>query len=137
MSLQILFQSSTKFAKSVPKIFVINTGGTFGFHLISPGVSDQVQLIQGSFQTDLKNGKYPKLNKTTTEKIYFENDFCMFCIYDMEPLIDSADMEMKHWNLICDLIKMGYPYFDGFVVVHGTNTMDYTASALSFMIEVS
>ena len=43
-------------------------------------------------------------------------------------------MEVNHWNLLCSIIQEKYLHFDAFIILHGTNTMAYTASALSFMI---
>ena len=51
------------------------------------------------------------------------------------PLIDSSDINPTHWLHICHIIKEEYHNFDGFVVLHGTDTMSYSASAVSFMLE--
>jgi L-asparaginase len=51
------------------------------------------------------------------------------------PLIDSSDVSPEHWEKIAKTIYENYDDFDGFVVLHGTDTMAYTASALSFMLE--
>ncbi len=53
----------------------------------------------------------------------------------IEPPIDSAEMEPVHWAKILAVIEENYSAYDGFVVLHGTDTMAFTASALSFMIE--
>ncbi|MDR1591674.1 MAG: type I asparaginase [Prevotellaceae bacterium] len=52
-----------------------------------------------------------------------------------DPLIDSSDVMPDTWIRIANLIKKHYTQFDGFVVLHGTDTMAYSASALSFMLE--
>ncbi len=52
----------------------------------------------------------------------------------LEPLLDSADMAPDDWVRIAGVIAARYAEFDGFVVVHGTDTMAYTASALSFLL---
>lgn len=52
-----------------------------------------------------------------------------------KPLIDSSDVEPPVWERLALLIEENYNNFDGFVVLHGTDTMAYTASALSFMLE--
>lgn len=52
-----------------------------------------------------------------------------------EPPIDSSDMNPQHWVDITRAIEQNYDKYDGFVVLHGTDTMAYTASALSFMLE--
>lgn len=49
--------------------------------------------------------------------------------------IDSSEMNIEHWQEIASLIAKNYDQFDGFVVLHGSDTMAYTASALSFMLE--
>ena len=55
--------------------------------------------------------------------------------YQFDPPIDSSDMEPSLWAKIVKIINYNYDYFDGFVILHGTDTMSYTASALSFMLE--
>ena len=55
--------------------------------------------------------------------------------YQFDPPIDSSDMEPAFWAKIVKIIHYNYDYFDGFVILHGTDTMAYTASALSFMLE--
>jgi L-asparaginase len=55
--------------------------------------------------------------------------------YQFNPPIDSSDMEPKYWAKLVKIIHYNYDNFDGFVILHGTDTMSYTASALSFMLE--
>lgn len=58
------------------------------------------------------------------------------CFFDeFDPLLDSADMCPEDWCTMASCIERHYYDFDGFVVLHGTDTMAYTASALSFMLE--
>ena len=56
-------------------------------------------------------------------------------LIEMSPLLDSSDVTVKEWNKIASIIYENYADFDGFVVLHGTDTMAYTASALSFILE--
>lgn len=58
-----------------------------------------------------------------------------YTIHEYAPLIDSSDMSPADWQQIADDIKANYDKYDGFVILHGTDTMAYTASALSFMFE--
>ncbi|MDR2840221.1 MAG: asparaginase [Paludibacter sp.] len=51
------------------------------------------------------------------------------------PLIDSSDVQPENWEKIANIIEKNYNLYDGFVVLHGTDTMAYSASALSFMLE--
>jgi len=55
-------------------------------------------------------------------------------LYEMSPLLDSSDITVKEWNKIAEVIYDCYENYDGFVVLHGTDTMAYTASALSFIL---
>lgn len=55
--------------------------------------------------------------------------------YTFDPLIDSSDVEPSLWKELTRLIEEKYDEYDGFVILHGTDTMAYSASALSFMIE--
>lgn len=55
--------------------------------------------------------------------------------YTFDPLIDSSDVEPAIWQSLAELIYQRYDSYDGFVVLHGTDTMAYSASALSFMLD--
>ena len=55
--------------------------------------------------------------------------------YSFDPVIDSSDITPDFWIRLCRIIKKNYERYDGFVVLHGTDTMSFTASALSFMLE--
>ncbi|MDP5101173.1 MAG: asparaginase, partial [Nonlabens sp.] len=59
---------------------------------------------------------------------------------DIHPIsyehpIDSSNMNLKHWRELGDIIHKNYDDYDGFVVLHGSDTMSYTGSVLSFMFE--
>lgn len=56
-------------------------------------------------------------------------------VYQFTPPIDSSDIVPKNWAQIVRIIARNYEQYDGFVILHGTDTMAYTASALSFMLE--
>lgn len=55
--------------------------------------------------------------------------------YSFDPVIDSSDADIPFWQELVRIIEINYNKYDGFVVLHGTDTMSYTASALSFMLE--
>jgi len=55
--------------------------------------------------------------------------------YSFDPLLDSSNMNPQHWVELVSVIEKNYEKYDGFVVLHGSDTMAYTASALSFMLE--
>jgi L-asparaginase len=56
-------------------------------------------------------------------------------VYQFTPPIDSSDMSPEKWAQLVRIISRNYDDYDGFVILHGTDTMAYTASALSFMLE--
>ena len=56
-------------------------------------------------------------------------------IIEFDPLLDSTNVRYEQWNSIADAIALYYDKYDGFVVLHGTDTLAYSASALSFMLE--
>ena len=101
-------------------ILIINTGGT-----ISSTRSDTGYLPKsGSVAQALAN--MPALHHHSMP--HFE-------VYEYEPLLDSSNMTVKEWNQIATDISNHYDKYDGFIISHGTDTMAYTASALSFMLE--
>jgi len=104
---------------SYAKILLIYTGGTIGMHHNpKTGALEPFSLkalIQG----------VPELATLNSEIETFQ----------FNPPIDSSDMQPEHWILLTNVIYSKYDQYDGFVVLHGTDTMAYTASALSFMLE--
>lgn len=66
---------------------------------------------------------------------FFRAEMPEFTIHEYSPLMDSSDMTPADWQHIAEDIQQNYDDYDGFVVLHGTDTMAYTASALSFMFE--
>uniref|UniRef100_A0A914PYW9 L-asparaginase N-terminal domain-containing protein n=1 Tax=Panagrolaimus davidi TaxID=227884 RepID=A0A914PYW9_9BILA len=59
----------------------------------------------------------------------------VYWLNEYDPLLDSSDIKFDDWIKIAKDIEKHYEDFDGFVVLHGTDTLAYTASALSFLIE--
>lgn len=59
----------------------------------------------------------------------------LYSIVEYDPLLDSSNMGRSDWIRIAKDIQNEYHDYDGFVVLHGTDTLTYTASALSFMLE--
>ena len=56
-------------------------------------------------------------------------------LMEFDPILDSTNVRYEQWNSIADAIALNYDKYDGFVVLHGTDTLAYSASALSFMLE--
>ena len=105
-------------ATSKSSILIIYTGGTFGMIYDESGA-----LTPFNFEQVLE--KIPIL-KTLDINLAFTS-------FD-EP-IDSSNIDFEHWKTIADIIYFHYDQFSGFVILHGTDTMAYSASALSFMLD--
>ena len=60
---------------------------------------------------------------------------CEVSVHPFEKPVDSSDMGPNEWRMIAEWIHKNYDAFDGFLILHGTDTMSYTASALSFMLK--
>ena len=58
-----------------------------------------------------------------------------FTVYEFEHLLDSSSIDAKGWTQIARAVERNYTSFDGFVVLHGTDSLAYTSSALSFMLQ--
>ena len=101
------------------KIFIIYTGGTIG--MIND--AETGALIPFDFQQIKEN--VPELARLNYEMV----------IHSFDPLIDSSNMHPNQWKILAELIAENYEEFDGFVILHGSDTMSYTASALSFMLK--
>ncbi|XP_066993710.2 L-asparaginase 1 [Anabrus simplex] len=64
-----------------------------------------------------------------------EKNRVVYTVEEYEELLDSSNMTVEDWSRIANDIRENYKKYDGFVVLHGTDTLAYTASALSFMLE--
>lgn len=102
-----------------PKILLIYTGGTIG--MIKDADSGALKAFD--FNNILIRIPELRLLDCDIETISFEKP------------IDSSNMNPKYWADIARIIATHYTIFDGFVVLHGSDTMSYSASALSFMLE--
>jgi L-asparaginase len=102
-----------------PKILLIYTGGTIGM------IKDANTGVLKAF--DFKN----LLNRIPELKLLD----CKITTKSFAKPIDSSNMNPEYWIQIAEIIEANYENFDGFVVLHGSDTMSYSASALSFMLE--
>jgi L-asparaginase len=100
-------------------ILLIYTGGTIG-------------MIENSQTGALENFNFDQLQKYVPELTTL--GFPIKAVQFESP-VDSSDMNPEAWRKIVRIIVQNYDKFSGFVILHGTDTMAYTASALSFMLE--
>ena len=105
--------------QSKPNILLIYTGGTIG--------------MMKDFETGaLKAFNFKKLLQKIPELQQLD---CLIETISFEKPIDSSNMNPDRWVQIAAIIEENFAKFDGFVVLHGSDTMSYSASALSFMLE--
>jgi L-asparaginase len=102
-----------------PQILLIYTGGTIGM------IKDPITATLQAFDFAYLIEKIPELNLLD----------CDIHPVSFETPLDSSNMNPSHWIAIATIIEENYQTHDGFVVLHGSDTMSYTASALSFMLE--
>lgn len=100
-------------------VLIIYTGGTIGMKL------DPITNALKPFNLDELLVEVPELSKFNID----------ISTHTFTPLIDSSDIQTSNWSELAKLIQANYSKFDGFVVLHGTDTMAYSASALSFMFK--
>jgi len=105
---------------SKPSVYVLYTGGTAGMLATSHGYAPAPGFLTEQLQT-MAAFKHESLPH--------------FTIKEYPELIDSANIQPADWLAMAHDIYAHYEQYDGFVVLHGTDTMAYTASALSFMLQ--
>lgn len=100
-------------------ILIIYTGGTIGMR------TDQASGALVPFDFSSIYDEFPSLRRLNVE----------IAVHTFDKVIDSSNVSIALWQELAQLIEANYALYDGFVVLHGTDTMSYTASALSFMLE--
>lgn len=106
-------------SSAIPKILIIYTGGTVGMIL-----DDKMNALRPLGFGEIKDN-IPEMYRLGYH----------FFVHPFNPPIDSSDMQPEVWINMAEIIEQNYTYYDGFVILHGTDTMSFTASALSFMLE--
>ncbi|NQZ91583.1 MAG: asparaginase [Moritella sp.] len=101
-------------------IYIAYTGGTIGMQH-----SEHGYVPMEGFMTDCL-ARLPEFHR---------EEMPDFTLHEYSPLIDSSNMSPSDWQQIAEDIQSNYDDYDGFVILHGTDTMAYTASALSFILE--
>ncbi len=100
-------------------ILIIYTGGTIGMKTDA----ETGALVPFDFSGIYE--EFPSLKRLNVD----------IRVHTLSPVIDSSNVTPENWVTLAGLIRDHYDHYDGFVVLHGTDTMSYTASALSFMFE--
>ncbi|MCB0444919.1 MAG: asparaginase, partial [Gelidibacter sp.] len=102
-----------------PNILLLYTGGTIGM------IKDANTGVLKAFDFNNLLKKIPELKLLD----------CKINTISFDEPIDSSNMKPEYWLQMAEIIEEKYEAFDGFVVLHGSDTMSYSASALSFMLE--
>lgn len=102
------------------KICLLHTGGTIGMTRSDSGYVPKAGYFEGML---------------SQIRDLFVDGMPRYDFYELSPLLDSSNMAVAEWNRIGGKISELYKEYDGFVILHGTDTMAYTAAALSFMLE--
>ena len=102
-----------------PSILIIYTGGTIGMK----NDAETGALVPFDFSAIYE--EFPSLKRLNVN----------IDVLTIDPVIDSSNVSPDNWICLAGLIRDNYARYDGFVVLHGTDTMSYTASAMSFMLE--
>jgi len=105
--------------QSKPNVLLIYTGGTIG--MISDPKTGTLKAFDFKHLTD----QIPELERLNIE----------LASVSFETPIDSSEMNLTHWKKMAEIVHANYVLYDGFVILHGSDTMAYTASALSFMLQ--
>ena len=100
------------------KLLLLYTGGTIGMVQDQKGI-----LVPFDFNNITEN--VPELSRLDYQVV----------VISFDPILDSSNMNMDTWIEMASIIEKNYDDYDGFVILHGSDTMAYTASALSFMLE--
>jgi L-asparaginase len=102
------------------RVYIVYTGGTIGMRKMSEGYAPAPGYLkeQMALMPELQTEVMPD-----------------YVIHEYNPLLDSANMTPDDWLKIAQDISANYYQYDGFIVLHGTDTMAYTASALPFMLK--
>ncbi len=102
-----------------PLVLIIYTGGTIGM---------RTDARTGALVPFDFSGIYDEFPSLKRLNVGIE-------VLTMDPVIDSSNVDPGNWVTLARIIRDNYPRYDGFVVLHGTDTMSFTASAMSFMLE--
>jgi len=104
------------------RILMLYTGGTIGMVETKDGNEPKKGFLQEQFK------KYIDIQGQSSQISQYD-------IKSYDPLLDSSNMSINDWNKIIKDINDNYGNYDGFIVIHGTDTLAYTASALSFALQ--
>jgi L-asparaginase len=110
------------------KIFILYTGGTIG--MAPANISDPYSPL-----VPKKWAQLTQYMPSIKENGYFSQKGISFSYESFQPPLDSSQIKPDHWLDMARIIENNYHLYDGFIIIHGTDTMAYTASVLSFLFQ--
>jgi L-asparaginase/Glu-tRNA(Gln) amidotransferase subunit D len=117
--------------KQESTVLILNTGGTIGMIETATGLGTKPGLLAELMARERSfHDPAQPLHTTPVTRLGAR---VHYDIIEYTPLIDSSNMTAAHWQRIANDLKAHYDSYDAFVILHGTDTMCFTASALSFM----
>jgi L-asparaginase len=102
------------------RVYIVYTGGTIGMRRRRPGYLPEPGYLQEQMLSTMPELRHESMPSYT--------------IHEYDPLLDSSNMTPREWVKIARDVEANYDRYDGFIVLHGTDTMAYTASALPFLL---
>lgn len=103
-------------------------------YMVSKGLAGRLKKFHSFYDEEMaKMLNLPEDQLVTPETPYHKR--VIYTMLEFDELIDSSNIMVSDWVKIAKTIEENYKYYDAFIVLHGTDTMAYTASALSFMLE--
>ncbi len=100
-------------------LLIIYTGGTIG-------------MVEDPADKSLKPLDFSHISKEIPELLKIEHELQWM---SLDPIVDSSDIKPENWEIMAETVYKNYKKYDGFIILHGTDTMAYSASALSFHLE--
>ena len=126
--------------KSLPKVLVICTGGTLTMvhtengYVAQKGFINRLKVYRNLYDKEFSDKQGIAENEAITPETCFGTRV-RYKLVEFDELLDSSNLTMKHQIMIAEMIRDNYNDYDAFIVLHGTDTIAYTASSLSFMLE--
>lgn len=137
--------SQFKVGSKEARVLIVYSGGTIGMIQSNEGYVPALDKFTAALKKNysfhdkvehaqrLLKGNYSNDNFITPESFFGKR--IIYKLIEMNPLLDSSNMQMHNVLEIAKLVEQHYYDYDGFLILHGTDTMAYTASALSFIFE--
>ncbi|KAH9930599.1 asparaginase-domain-containing protein [Fomitopsis serialis] len=139
----------TASAVSSMEVLILNTGGTINMILGQRGYVPEPYFLteslrtQNRFHDPLEESLFSHSSSAQLPSMITPRSTApggiqkrvRYAVLEWDPLLDSSNIEITDWIRIATEIELNYAAFDAFVILHGTDTMSYTSSALSFLLE--